>query len=119
MLNIKKKLQQQLKRQKRVRAKIFGTTQRPRLTVFRSNQHLYLQVVDDAKAKTLAASSDLSKSKKVAGTKAERATTIAQELLKDLKSKKVNALVLDRSFYKYHGRIKKVVEALREGGINI
>lgn len=119
MLNIKKTLNQRLKRQKRVRAKIFGKSERPRLTVFRSNKHLYLQVIDDVQAKTLASSSDMLKEKKTVGSKAERATLIAQELLSVLKTKKINSLVLDRSYYKYHGRIKTVVEVLREGGINI
>jgi large subunit ribosomal protein L18 len=119
MLNIKKILNQRLKRQKRVRAKIFGTSQRPRLTIFRSNKHLYLQVIDDSKGKTLAASTDFSKSKKLTGTKSERAQLAAEELLKILKTKKIKSLVLDRSYYKYHGRIKEVAEALRKGGINL
>jgi len=119
MLNIKKTLNQRLKRQKRVRAKIFGTSQRPRSTVFRSNKHLYLQVIDDSQEKTLAASSDFSKSKKLAGTKTERAKLAAEELLKILKNKKIESLVLDRSYYKYHGRIKEVAETLRKGGINL
>ena len=119
MLNIKKTLNQRLKRQKRVRGKIHGTSQRPRLTVFRSNKHLYLQVIDDMQAKTLAASSDIKQDGKSKESKTERAVLIAQELLKVLKTKKVDSLVLDRSYYKYHGRVKKVVEILREGGINI
>ena len=119
MLNIKKTLDQRSKRQKRVRAKIFGTSQRPRLTVFRSNKHLYLQVIDDSLGKTLAASSDFAKSKKNTSNKTERAVLATQELLKTLKSKKINSLVLDRSYYKYHGRIKKAAETLREGGINL
>ena len=120
MLNIKKTLDQRSKRQKRVRAKIFGTSQRPRLTVFRSNQHLYLQVIDDSQGKTLAASADFAKkNNKSTVNKSERAVLAAQELLKTLKSKKINSLVFDRSYYKYHGRIKKVAETLRESGINI
>jgi large subunit ribosomal protein L18 len=119
MLNIKKILNQRLKRQKRVWAKIVGTSQRPRLTVFRSNQHLYLQVIDDSKNKTLAASSDFVKNKEITGTKTERAQLVAQELLKILKDKKIKSLVLDRSYYKYHGRIKEVAETLRKGGINL
>jgi large subunit ribosomal protein L18 len=102
-----------------VRAKIFGTSQRPRLTVFRSNKHLYLQVIDDTKGKTLATSTDFSKNKKITGTKTERARLVAEELLKTLKTKKIKSLVFDRSYYKYHGRIKEVADALRKGGINL
>lgn len=119
MFNIKKTLDQRQKRQKRVRAKIVGNDKRPRLTVFRSNQHLFLQVIDDKKGETLAASIDFGKDHKYKGTKTEKAIQATEELLKTLKSKKIKSLVLDRSYYRYHGRIKAVVETLREGGINI
>jgi large subunit ribosomal protein L18 len=119
MLNIKKTLNQRIKRQKRVRAKIFGTSKRPRLTVFRSNKHLYLQVIDDSKGETLVASADFGKKRTHKGTKSEKSIASAQELLEKLKEKKIKALVLDRSYYKYHGRIKAVADTLREGGINL
>jgi large subunit ribosomal protein L18 len=119
MLNIKKTLNQRIKRQKRVRSKIFGTTQRPRLTVFRSNKHLYLQVIDDSKGETLVASADFGKERSYKGTKTEKSASASQELLEKLKAKKIKALVLDRSYYKYHGRIQKVADTLREGGINL
>ena len=119
MLNIKKILNQRLKRQKRVRAKIFGTSQRPRLTVFRSNKHLYLQVIDDTKGKTLAASTDFPKGKKITGTKTERTRLATEELLKILQDKKIKSLVFVCLYYKYHGRIKEVADTLRKGGINL
>ncbi len=108
-----------LKRQQRIRAKIVGTSLRPRLTVFRSNEHISLQVVDDSLGKTLASASDLGKSKKLKGTKTERALLVSKNLLELLKEKKITSLVFDRSYYKYHGRIKAVAEALREGGIQL
>jgi len=115
MLDQKKLRAQRLKRQKRVRSKISGDAKRPRLVVFRSNKHLALQVIDDASGKTLAASSDI----KQTGNKTERGIAAAQELLKTLKTKKIKSLVLDRSYYKYHGRVKAVADTLREGGINL
>ena len=119
MSDIKKIIKQRLKRQKRVRSKIIGTANRPRLTVFRSNKHLSLQVIDDDAGKTLVAANDLSKTSETKGQKIEKAELIAKELLKKLKAKKIKNLVLDRSYYKYHGRVKIVADTLREGGINI
>lgn len=119
MLDHKKLIKQRLKRQKRVRSKITGSSERPRLVVFRSNKHIALQVIDDSSGKTLAASTDIAKTGKTAGNKTERGIKAAQELLKSLKTKKVKNLVLDRSYYKYHGRVKAVADTLREGGINL
>lgn len=106
---------QRKKRQARVRAKLFGTTARPRLTVFRSNKHISLQVVDDETGKTVAAANDMKQ--KVTGTKTDHSKQVAGLLLKALQAKKVTQLVFDRSYYKYHGRIKAVADALREGGM--
>lgn len=111
--------QNRLKRQQRIRAKIVGTSVRPRLTVLRSNEHISLQVIDDSIGKTLASASDLGKEKKIVGNKTAKAVLVSQELLKLLKEKKIKNLVFDRSYYKYHGRIKAVAETLREGGIQL
>jgi len=119
MLDNKKLRNQRLKRQKRVRSKIIGSGERPRLVIIRSNKHLSLQVIDDSLGKTLASSADLTKDSKLTGNKTERGIKIAQELLKTLKKKKIKNLVLDRSYYKYHGRVKAVADTLREGGINL
>lgn len=108
---------QRARRIRRVRAKIFGTAQRPRLTVYRSNQHIYLQVVDDEKAVTLAASSD--KSAKAGLTKTERSVETAKLLVAKLKKAKIKKLAFDRGGYKYHGRIKAAAETLREQGIEV
>lgn len=117
MSDIKLLRKNRLKRQQRIRAKIAGTTARPRLTVFRSNEHISLQVIDDSVGKTLASASDLGKS--VKGTKTERAIAVTKTLLEALKKQKVKNLVFDRSYYKYHGRVKAVAETLREGGIEL
>ena len=105
------------KRTMSVRSKITGTAERPRLNVFRSNQHIYAQAIDDKKGETLAAASDLGKSYK--GTKTEKAEKVAKDLAKQLKKKKIKKLVFDRGPYQYHGRVKAVAEVLREEGIKI
>jgi large subunit ribosomal protein L18 len=105
------------RRKIRVRIKMRGTQERPRLTVFRSNQHLYVQAVDDVARKTLASANDVSA--KATGTKTERAKQVGKALLKQLEKAKVTKLIFDRGSYKYHGRIKAVAETLREGGIEV
>ena len=119
MSDVKLLRNNRLKRQQRIRAKITGTTARPRLTVFRSNEHISLQVIDDQIGKTLASANDLGKENKLKGQKTERAKEVAKNLLTALKKQKVTALVFDRSYYKYHGRVKAVAETLREGGIQL
>ncbi len=119
MSDIKLLRKNRLKRQQRIRAKIVGTTVRPRLTVFRSNEHISLQVIDDSIGKTLASASDLVKDKKAKVTKTESAIATTKVLLEIMKKKKITSLVFDRSYYKYHGRIKAVAETLREGGIEL
>jgi large subunit ribosomal protein L18 len=110
------------KRKARVRGKINGTADRPRLSVFRSNKHVYLQVIDDEAGKTLVASNELSlvkSKKKVAGTKTERAIEVAKDLVAKMKKAKINKLKFDRSSYKYHGRLKAIAETLREAGVEV
>ncbi len=100
-------------RHKRVRAKVFGIKDKPRLSVFRSNRHVFLQLIDDEKGKTLLSVSDLkTKNKKIISAK-ETGKKLA-ELAKDKKIKKV---VFDKGGYKYHGRVKAAAEGAREGGL--
>lgn len=106
------------KRKLRIRGKVTGTKKRPRLTVFRSNKHIYLQVINDETGKVMVIGNDLV-DKKGKGTKTEKAVRIAQDLLTKLKKSKISTLVFDRGAYRYHGRIKAVAETLREGGIKI
>ena len=103
-------------RHKRIRAKISGTTERPRLSVFRSNKHIFLQLIDDSSQKTLASASDLKIKKR--GTKTEIAKEVGEELAKLAKAKKIKKVVFDRGGYKYHGRVKASAEGAREGGLN-
>ena len=95
-----------LSRKIRIRAKISGTAERPRVVVFCSNKHLYLQAIDDANGKTLASASDL---------KTEE--NIAESLAKDLLSKKIKKIVFDRGGYKYHGQVKAMADNLRKAGL--
>lgn len=110
------------KRAARVRSRVRGTTERPRLTVFCSNQHTYLQVIDDQQGKTLASANELSlvKSKtKVTGTKTQRAQTVVEALIKQLQQNKITKLAFDRGSRRYHGRVKAVAEAVRQAGIQV
>jgi len=103
-------------RKNRTRQQIIGKTERPRLSVFRSLKHLYLQVIDDKKGITLCAASD-----KDVNTKGKKATEIAAEVGKELAKraleKKVETVVFDRGSYQYHGRVKAAADAAREGGL--
>ncbi len=102
------------RRKKRVRAKISGTAQKPRLSVFRSNTHIYAQLIDDVNGVTLANASDL-KSKK--GNKTESAQAVGKAIAEAAKKAKITECVFDRNGYKYHGRVKALAEAAREGGL--
>jgi large subunit ribosomal protein L18 len=101
-------------RKRRVRAKINGTAQKPRLSVFRSNTHIYGQLIDDVNGVTLASASDL-KSKK--GNKTESATAVGKALAELAKKAKITECVFDRNGYKYHGRVKALADGAREGGL--
>ncbi|HET7099275.1 MAG TPA: 50S ribosomal protein L18 [Patescibacteria group bacterium] len=114
-MNTKAKRYDQRKR--RVKAKILGTNDRPRLTVFRSNTHIYGQIVDDAKGKTIASFSDLSVKGKAKITKTESAENVGMELAKKAVAKKVKSVIFDRNGFKYHGRVKALAEGARKGGL--
>lgn len=102
------------KRHRRIRARITGTDQRPRLSVFRSNKSIYAQLIDDLTGKTLAASSDL---KSMKGTKTESAQAVGKDLAEKAKKAGITECVFDRGGYKYHGRVKALAEAAREAGL--
>ena len=110
------------KRALRVRSKVRGTTDRPRLSVICTNKYTYLQVIDDTQAKTLAAANDMTlkkAGKKVSGTKTEKAQKIAALLAESLKKNKITKLAFDRGMRSYHGRVKAVAEEMRTQGINV
>ena len=104
------------KRKRRIRAKIEGTIERPRLSVFRSNKNLYAQLVDDVKGHTVVSASTLDEEVK-GGASIEGAKTLGTMLAKRALAKKISLIVFDRSGYIYHGRIKALADAAREGGL--
>jgi large subunit ribosomal protein L18 len=109
------KKEKKIKRHKRVRAKIKGDLKKPRLCVFRSNTHIYAQLIDDEKGKTIISVNDLdlkAKEKKIDISK-----KIGIMLAQKAKEKKIENVVFDRGGYKYHGRIKALAEGAREGGL--
>jgi len=105
------------RRHKRVRGKVVGTAERPRLVVFRSNRGIEAQLVDDLEGKTLAAASWLHLKKTFKGSKSEQAAEVGKLLAANAKQAKVETVVFDRGGYLYHGRVKALADAAREGGL--
>ncbi|HRY52354.1 MAG TPA: 50S ribosomal protein L18 [Candidatus Portnoybacteria bacterium] len=104
-------------RAKRIRAKISGTSERPRLCVFRSNKHIYGQLINDAKSQTLASASDLDLSKTGKKTKTDLAKMVGQALAKKAGELKIEKAIFDKGSYKYHGIVKSLADGAREGGL--
>lgn len=109
--------QKRQRRIKRVRAKIFGTIKRPRLSVKRSNRHIYVQLIDDVSGHTLVSASSLKYDKKEKITKTEIAKLVGKDLAQKAKERGITQVVFDRRWYKYHGRIKALADAAREEGL--
>ncbi len=110
-----KRIQRQ-KRARRTRAKIFGTAKKPRLSIFRSNKHVYLQLIDDENSKTFASASDL-ELKKEKTAKKSRAAEVGQLIAKKAQELKIKEVVFDKGSYKYHGIVKTAADGAREGGL--
>ena len=108
------KQQSRLKRKNRIRKKVFGTAERPRLSVFKSNKHLYVQVIDDVNHKTIAQASTL---KEKLGANKEAAKWVGKAIAERAKTQSVDSVVFDRNGYQYHGVIREIAEAAREGGL--
>ena len=109
--------QARLRRHKRVRQKVLGTAERPRLVVFRSNRGIEAQLVDDLEGKTLAAASWLQLKKSFKGSKSEQAAEVGKLLADNAKKANLETVVFDRGGYLYHGRVKALADAAREGGL--
>ena len=108
------------RRHRRVRAKVKGTTSRPRLCVFRSPNHIYAQVIDDSQGHTLASASTLDpeiRDEVTGKAKTGKAEIVGSLVAKQALSKGINQVVFDRGGYKYHGRVKALAEAARQGGL--
>ena len=106
-----------LKRHVRVRAKIKGTAECPRLDVFRSAKHIYAQIIDDEKGVTLAAASSLDKGFEGSGYNKEGAKKVGLAIAEKAAGKGITEVVFDRGGYIYHGRVKELAEGAREGGL--
>ena len=115
-MNIKTKRKNRIRRHKRVRAVIKGTAKRPRLSVFRSTNHIYAKLIDDAKSITLLSASDL-QDKALDKNKSGIAFKVGGILAKKALKKGIDAVVFDRGGYKYHGRVKALAEGARQGGL--
>ena len=111
------KPQHRLRRRRRVRAKVRGSGERPRLSVFRSNRGIFAQVVDDDSGKTLAGASWLKLPKSFSGGKTEQAREVGKAVAKAAKAAGVETVVFDRGGYLYHGRVKALADGAREGGL--
>jgi len=116
----KAKRRQQLRRRHHVRRNITGTAERPRLTVFRSSKHIYAQLIDDLSGVTLAAASstleDVRKGTTYGGN-IKAAAVVGKKLAEAAKAKGIQAAAFDRGHYRYHGRVKALADAAREGGL--
>ena len=107
-----------LKRHARVRTKLSGTAEKPRLNVYRSNKHIYAQIIDDVKGVTLAQASSQDKDiSNTSASKVDLATTVGQEIAKKANDKGIKEIVFDRGGYLYHGRVKALADAARENGL--
>lgn len=134
MMKVAKK-EKRYKRHKRIRAKIFGTEKRPRLSVFKSSKHIYAQLINDEKGKTLVAANDLelksprkvasrprgrkvkSEEKEARTGKVDVAYKVGRLIAKKALEKKIEKVIFDRGGYQYHGRVKALAEGAREGGL--
>jgi large subunit ribosomal protein L18 len=116
----KAKKVRQLRRRRHVRSKIIGTTERPRLSVFRSSKHIYAQLIDDLTGVTLAAVSSLAPEVKKDlpyGGNIKGATAVGKRLAEVAKEKGIQQVAFDRGHYRYHGRLKALADAAREAGL--
>ena len=120
-MNIKGKRQKKERRHRRVRAKVIGSAERPRLCVFRSNQHIYAQLIDDQKGKTLVSARDLDiktiKSKSGLSGKKAKSFSVGELIAEKAIKLKIKKVVFDRGGYKYHGRVKALAEGARSKGL--
>ena len=110
---------QRIKRHSRVRSKISGTAERPRLSVFRSESNIYAQIIDDAAGVTLASASTVEKAFEGNGSNCEAAKKIGAVIAERALQKGIEEVVFDRGGYIYHGRVKALAEGAREGGLEL
>jgi large subunit ribosomal protein L18 len=107
------------KRHERMRLRLSGSAERPRLSVFRSAKYIYAQVIDDTSGRTLAAASSRETDLAGEGGKVDRARAVGKALAERARAAGVSAVVLDRGGYQYHGRVRSLAEGAREGGLDL
>ena len=117
MINRPNTKAQRLKRHKRVRAKVSGTPEMPRLNVFRSEKHIYAQIIDDVNGNTLCSASSVEKDFEGLGSNKEAAKKVGLMVAERAKAKGIENVVFDRGGYIYHGRVKELADGAREGGL--
>ena len=115
MLTVKKTKRK--RRHQRIRGKIVGTADRPRLFVFKSNNHIYATIIDDASGSTLASASDKSVKNKVSGNNTQTSKLVGEEIAKVAIKAGYSSVVFDRGGYKYHGKVKALAESARSAGL--
>lgn len=115
MSAVTQKVKRRAKIRKGIRAKLFGTVQKPRLSVFRSNKGIYAQIIDDLNGVTLAAASSIKNLN--GGTKTAQASAVGKEIAEKALAAGIDSVVFDRGGFLFHGRIKALAEAAREGGL--
>ena len=119
MDRLAKKKQQRIRRKKHIRKNLSGSADRPRMTVFRSNRHVYVQVIDDDAGKTLVSASDMEKETSKLKNTVEDAEKIGTLIGERLNEKKIKSVVFDRNGYKYHGVVRAIAEGARKAGISV
>jgi large subunit ribosomal protein L18 len=116
----KTKHRRQLRRRRHVRSKVVGTAERPRLTVFRSSKHIYAQLIDDDSGVTVASASSRTKDLRASvpyGGNIKASQAVGKKLAEDALAKGIKLAAFDRGHYRYHGRVKALADAAREGGL--
>ncbi len=119
MVNKMDKNAARLRRHTRVRGKISGTAEMPRLNVFRSSKHIYAQIIDDVAGVTLASASSMDKGFEANGGNIEGARAVGEAIAKKALEKNITTVVFDRGGYVYHGRVQALAEGAREGGLKL
>ena len=119
MVNKPDKNEARLRRHRRVRGKISGTAERPRLDVFRSSKHIYAQIIDDVNGVTLVSASTVEKGFEGFGGNVEAANKVGKAIAEKALAKGIKTVVFDRGGFVYHGRVKALAEGAREGGLEL
>ncbi|HVE75272.1 MAG TPA: 50S ribosomal protein L18 [Actinomycetota bacterium] len=108
---------QRARRHRRVRKKVFGVAERPRLAVFKSNKHLYAQLIDDSQGKTIASASTTESDLRAAGDTAKAATEVGKLIATRAKEKGIEAVVFDRGGFRFHGAVRALADGARDEGL--